>query len=853
MNPFMMSNIFFGPMGMSVSPMCCSGINMPYYGQNDMLTFMNFPIFRNPGNDYLLDPRLAIFQSQQSMMTGGSIFGNNFLPLFNNFPGMNFPWMQPKTETEEEKKAREAKETEAKKPEAKKAASLKKEFDNIKKLAETKNLITLDESVVKKAEEAMKKEKAEDQLSGMKEVMALIPEDIIRKAVMADETVVKKLKEAGYNFNYKNNKYSLPDSGIENVKMNQVHDNIISKHNYDAKGLGSFGAAANPDTILALVSAWNNTQSDKGILRFIGKNMPTDDGPLNQLKTLIVPQIINALIEKADNDYRGCAKIKSERDALEKAKDDLLKNFNQSNMNKVSDAFETLYARLRMQEAVKVRDYIKNNADFNALNEVKAGIINDDMVVAETYANLKEEGIANPPSVNNLDEIQTVSTVVVNEQGVVDKDKEYENNPQGLLDEYLAKDNKYLTKIEGTNIYQTKDIDGNGTGVRYFTVHDNKLIEVKKNADGAFETPANPPAVKSADIEEYDASVLRIKKLIKSKAIAPVQGVDGLFKATGANEYYALIGNKFGKVKGSVDGITIEELTTSDIEDFDDNDIKSAKKVADDKKSEESKKIQDKIDKITSERFYSLTAVQDKASELGYRKSVLDNYFVLDTPDGKKHFFRYENGQLVLQEGVSGIKANGQIKQNGVWTAAKTDLTPSDLGLELRRKLNGDTSSDDYNRIDKILNIFASYEKADDIIEFIEAYTKQMKEDEAIFRWNDRLCAQISTENNYGKERKAKALQIIAKQVKRVMEEYHIQLGGYGQTSEDYDDMRYYAENTTSDESTWQKDGAFWRSWSFWNSERTGAANNMDDIIDKLIEDYNEKVKGAAGKLDQET
>ena len=52
MNPFMMSNVFFGPMGMmSMSPMCYGGVNMPYYGSSDMLTFMNFPIFRNTASD----------------------------------------------------------------------------------------------------------------------------------------------------------------------------------------------------------------------------------------------------------------------------------------------------------------------------------------------------------------------------------------------------------------------------------------------------------------------------------------------------------------------------------------------------------------------------------------------------------------------------------------------------------------------------------------------------------------------------------------------------------------------------------------------------------------------------------
>ena len=88
---------------------------------------------------------------------------------------------------------------------------------------------------------------------------------------------------------------------------------IVSKKNYDAQGLGSFGASAasgNP-SILALISAWNNTQTDKGILRFIGKNLPKDEAPLSVLKNLIVPQIINALIDKAD-EYKAYRRSKDE-------------------------------------------------------------------------------------------------------------------------------------------------------------------------------------------------------------------------------------------------------------------------------------------------------------------------------------------------------------------------------------------------------------------------------------------------------------------------------------------------------------------------------------------------------------
>ena len=57
--------------------------------------------------------------------------------------------------------------------------------------------------------------------------------------------------------------------------------------------------------------------------------------------------------------------------------------------------------------------------------------------------------------------------------------------------------------------------------------------------------------------------------------------------------------------------------------------------------------------------------------------------------------------------------------------------------------------------------------------------------------------------------------------------------------------MKYYAEKAGLKEgdkkNSWRIEGAFWRSWSFWSSERTGAANHMDDIIEDVLKEYREK------------
>ena len=139
MNPFM-TQMFFGPMGMSIMPFSCgcSMYSRPY--EHD-LSFFNFPIVRDTSMDWLLNPSIALQQCQQQWQSGNfGGFGYSGIGGMT-FPGFNGGFWNPaingtRTETEEEKKKREAREAETKKPEAEKAASLKKIFDNIKKLAE---------------------------------------------------------------------------------------------------------------------------------------------------------------------------------------------------------------------------------------------------------------------------------------------------------------------------------------------------------------------------------------------------------------------------------------------------------------------------------------------------------------------------------------------------------------------------------------------------------------------------------------------------------------------------------------------------------------------------------------------
>ena len=643
MNPFMM---MFGPMGMGFFGGCGCGINMPYYGNNDMLTFMNFPVFRNTSNDYLLDPRLALMQCQQSWMNGGSIFGNSYLPLFNNFPGVSnmpfSPWWNPtqtKTETEEEKKKREAKEAEAKKPEAKKAASLKKVFDSVKKLAENRNnrFPKIPDELVTKAEEALKKETAKEQLDAMKEVMSSIPDATLRKTILADDEVKKQLKAAGYNFKLTDGsgkRYSLdgddiPETDITHeTRMTSIRCDIVSStYDYtEFQNLAAQLSGSNASRILEFLSAWNSKNNEK-ILELISNHIPdgNDAVKLSSAQECVIT-IAKALQAKA-KEYEGypeisrlqqelSEKISAITSAPSATNEDRKRTFTKEKLTDLSNVFNTLYARLRMQEAVRINQAIKENDDFRALNELKEGLINDDMVVEETMKDLEGEGITNYPKVNELDKEPVTEEIEVSREiEAEDADEQYKDNPQGLVDEYLDDKKGVLSKVSPeSNVYQTKGYDEDGTCARYFTVKDNKLIEVKKNAEGKFVAEANPSSVTAKEIMSYDYTLTRISNLIDGGSIVPFDGhytttklPFPVFKATGADEFYALIDGRFGKIdkctglpedttnkKIHVKGAekTIDQLKAEDLVDFKDEDVKSKEKVTKNQIKEENSEVE---------------------------------------------------------------------------------------------------------------------------------------------------------------------------------------------------------------------------------------------------------------------
>ena len=818
MNPFMM---MFGPIGFGFMGGGCScGVNMPYYGMDDRLTFMNFPVFRNTSMDYLLDPRLAMMQSQQSMMNGyGNIFGSTMLPMFNNFPGMNFPgmnnnspwspWFQPsKTETEEERKEREAREAEAKKPEAKKAEALKNTFDKIKKLADADSeYLTLDKSIIDKANEAMKKEKAEDRLQAMKEVIALIPDEQLKIAIYSDEKIRKHLRIAGFNFECNDVKNKDVQSGdADNIYgLTTLHDELQRKEYNKLQVIcGQLNTKEQAkDIILSVISNWNDkfhSTKDKGLLRWIGENLPTGNDEIAKKDTVSadVLIIVQALEAKA-SEYKGCAKVEKALQDLLKAKEAMIKNFNKNTINNVATAFDNLYARLRMQEAVKVNDLIRNNADFKEINEAKADFINEDLVVEETIEDLKSEGIT-APKVSDLDEAKKPTVVTVSTEGVVNIDTKYEGKSQELVNEYLVKEKHILTQVGDTDVYQTKDYDGKGSGVRYFSVQNDKLIEVTKKEDGTFVAAPNAKTVTRKEIEAYDSTVQRINKLInEDKSIVPVENTSNLFKATGADEYYALVDNNFGRVKSSVNNIKAAELKADDLEDFDDTEVKSKDKVEKDKKDKAAKEKQGQIDKVvaklTNEKYIWRT-LNYKLNELGLEKTKVIGYF--KTTGQPTVYFKYDNNpnsntyqKLLYLRDVTSIDSNGYMtKNNGTKEACLEVQTAKESAEDLydvlskvaykypspERRLSSEEIQEDLALVERKFNSFKKYTTIHDVIDFVTTFNEGSTRFWQFWKGSEQHSISSSVVNNYAipESKKEEYVKFIAIRINQIVDRYQL-------------------------------------------------------------------------------
>ena len=884
MNPFFFMQMM-NPFSFGCMP--CSGlVSMPY--ERD-LPFLNFPVIRNTSMDYLLDPNYALMNCQRRwMMQGGN--GSTMLPGFT-FPNYTYPQMQyptlpgvQKPQTEEEKEAEKKKQEETKKPEAEKAKHLYETFNKLKQLTEDKNnnLPTLSEELCKKAEEAMKKETAEEQLEAMKEVMSDIPVELIRKTVLSDANVREQLRKAGYNFNYAKNKYSLkhPDikdndfDGTERIK--KLHEEIKQKeYNELAVYAGQLADKTQAKKkILSIISTWNDSyksQNERSIIRLVGNNLPTGKDAIAKLKTVQdnVRAIAQALVAKAD-DYAGCKKITAAKNELKSKITALTKpnGCTKANIDSLATSFDKLYARIRMQEAAAINSYINKN--FADLNEVNADIINDKMVLEETQKDLAAEGIT-APSKSDLDVPPTTPVIEAqNHGGEGDNlDEEYDGDPQGLVAALVESGD--LTKVPNKKFYQTKALKGGG--VRYFNVDEGGIYEIVKTSKGELKKVKSENGVTAAQIQTYNQSVERANSLVDGKVIkrADVTGSKyPIFKAVNENKYFILKDDNLYYIADckaiktntsthtamvsfnnkSSKSMKVDDLSTDNaLEEFDNGSIKTAAQI----KAEKEAKEKADVTKIEAHQFSSLNdiaesnkmmdelSVEATGKKGNFEKTAVAGYFFCK---GKNRYYRYyvSDGKLHYLPTVKSIDKNGIItRHNGTKTQALEVFIPTavkdvelinkiqEYGASFRTCLNGDTSEAEYEKAHRQLNTIIGWNKPEYTVNFIKGYKNNW------CLWSDSgICKQIVTEGDLedGDEStfgtKKYYIQQIAKLMLTVVDNC-----GFDRTSADYKTLQELAGIKNIEGSK-----TFNLTKSFSLKQK---AETLDKIIDKVIESYDKK------------
>ena len=792
MNPLFM---MFNPLGFFGGGCGCGfGVNMPYYGQNDMCTFMNFPVFRNTSNDYLLDPRLAMMQTQQSWMNGGGMgfFGNSYLPLFNNFPGMNMPgmnmpgmnntpwspWGPQRTETEEEKKQREAREKEDKDPKnVEKKARLESYKEYLNKFKATLSDDKKKEFAVieTKFKEALKEVKVEDRLKKVEELFReTFNKKSLTKIALADKDIDSKLYKAGYNFPQKISAHKK--STVES----QIEEKVTNLNLSNSTEVGEFAniAKASKDYILPIISTFNSTHTEKGILRGLANNLPNDDTHQQHYKACI-ESVTNSLTAKAISfmsDNGGTAaypklseqikKVNKKLEPIQKVNYQAQSNnrVNAGDVNALANEFDKLYAMVRVLEAKVLNKKVVDKYAEN-MNNLIEGSIPEDIIIKETLEDLAAEKITAPTEAE-LDEIseQESDFRVSREKTSMEEIAEIEdaNERMQALVEGKNKKLKAVTGQEG--VYETRtEKEETNAPKRYYIVLDHGIAEAKLDSDeNEYVVIEGKENVSAVEIGQYTDTVQNIDRYYRAGKIIKSRYVDGVYlsaavRPNGHSEHFIIRNNKLVKVKGYIDkdgNVKLDNGTTTTIDKLTDADVTEVTSESDiytkpagndgaEERNEEEGKEENKIENWNDLGIKSISDLNRKnLKKLALETTGVDGYYKYTGKGGGYYKYNADDNKLEKLDGVKEIKTDGTyIDKNGKLQLCKQCGKPEDFAKSLRKALHWITSPAEELIALRSLHTFLCYDDVDDIVAYIKTY-----EDERAF-YENKMCKQIATEN----------------------------------------------------------------------------------------------------------
>ena len=491
----------------------------------------------------------------------------------------------------------------------------------------------------------------EEKLTALKDLYKILDKSKLEQAMLQMTEYKEMLTEAGYDFKSSNRE---KDAELKK-ELNTLEQDIKG----EGKQLTLLTGGENDPSILRKISYWNDTHKDannRSILRLIAENIPSDSSKQTQYK-IGVKNLSMSLINKvedfkasANGEFTKLDKAKNEvSEALSKAEKDFTKN----NINDLAKKFETLYAMLRILEAEKTRNAIK--AKFSFLNNIASDdkdFVTDDLIVAETKADLKKEGISFNES--DIDEIK--QDAIEDYTDIDDKC----DTPEEKIKALMADDTKALAKTSKDGVYKSTATNTNEP-VKYYVIKDDKLVELKgvksvdKNGvctkvDGKNvsleQAKKDTVEVTAQDIINYKNTVDMVNKLVSNGTLIKCKGSGmpagtQLYKSKGIEEngypqYFIVkdgslkqIDCKFKGTDGKFrmnDGrvINFAQLTDNEFLNVGESDIittnkkaEAAKKKAEDKKAEEKEKAATAKAKL--EKNYEPPEISDSDKAIGVK------------------------------------------------------------------------------------------------------------------------------------------------------------------------------------------------------------------------------------------
>ena len=536
------------------SPFSCSFWTPNYC---DMGMFSAMP-FYTPVMNHLLDPNLAIWQSQNSMQNGcfdafnggfggfgtgfsdmgasnigpmGTMMGNmgNFggfgggmggIGMGGMFPGQQGGSVGGSGKTQAEKIANN-------------------EYNSLKTSAQKiANIKGLDPNVKSTLTAALNKGGTiEEKKQALKDAIATIGDkNIFKEAAIVD--FKEDLAKIGYSF--PTLKYFESGSTTTNDAKNVHHfvDELEVNLQQEGGEVDQFLSAC-AKNIIPVISYWNDNSSHKNIIKFLAhqgkETIPTDETKNKKAANAIhimAQALESEALDLCSGNAEGTSNLKSAKNALASARAKLNRDgkLTEQQVSNLSDAFNKLYVQIRMYKAQDVRNKVLKK--YESLNDLEKGLIPDDIIVAETIEDLKREGFAAPTSYDRISRPKKVEVTIKEEKS------NFDNKPaKEQLNNLVSK--KVLTKTNNEDIYKSeddkyyaiiKDSEGNETLSEISGI----TIDSEGKINGEYETISE--AIGKNDniktvarthsyVQNYQGTQSTIDKLVADKRI--LDGKDG--------------------------------------------------------------------------------------------------------------------------------------------------------------------------------------------------------------------------------------------------------------------------------------------------------------------------------------